>query len=110
MLSQPFQNSDMFHRTETLSDMRAAQSQRDAGAANYAELALRRKEEIRESEVEGLEKISLDPDQQKEHPLPKRERKRQKSKSSDEGADHAPTRVQPPHLPNLGAGHIDITA
>lgn len=107
MLSQPFQNSDMFHRTETVSDLRAAQAQRDNAAQDYAHVLQQRKEEKRQSAVESTKGIDLDPDQ-----LPERERqkrKRQKAKGQKDSNANPEVESKSVHI-NRGAGHIDLTA
>lgn len=111
MLSQPFQNSDMFHRTEVVSDLRTAQAQRDQGAQEHAAALQRRREELRESGVEKTKELELDPDRLPDREQPKRQRqKRKKGAANGESSEATPEAEHPiPHR-NLGAGHIDLTA
>lgn len=107
MLSQPFQNSDMFHRTETVSDLRATQAQRDNAAQDYAHVLQQRKEEKRQSKVEPTQGIDLDPDK-----LPERERQKRKRQKAKEQQDSDLNVANEPNIvhKNRGAGHIDLTA
>jgi hypothetical protein len=108
MLSQPFQNSEMFHRTEIVSDLRTGHTQREDAAQGHAAASQKRHEEVRESVVEETKQVSMDPNQLPEKERQRRERQKSKRKGkSEENSGEAQNTVK--HR-NLGAGHIDLTA
>ena len=102
MLSQPFQNSEYLHRTETVSELRNSELQRTQAATEQAANANRRHEEQKENEVEDTKHVELDPDgstKQEQRKGGRRNRTKQEPGSSPK-----------PKLPrSLGGGHIDIT-
>ena len=106
MLSQPLQNSDMFHRTEVASSISTRDSQAQAANLNHVVHQQKKLAEEQANSVDATEKLDLDPnnlsDQRKREEA--RKRKKRKEEQEPESIPQKNSRRQ------LGAGHIDFTA
>jgi hypothetical protein len=102
MLSTPFQNADMLHRSEIVSELRSAQTQRNAAEQQSHLAVTKRQEERKEAEVEATPRTELDPDahQQEESYQGRKKKRKQSPKDASQGTTPK----------NLGAGHIDLIA
>lgn len=104
MLSTPFQNSDLFHRTEVVADQRSADIAKQNAAATHAQHSTRSQERKREETVEATEETALEHDREGEGQPQGRSRKRKTTE--DQKDENNP--LMKKHL--LSPGHVDLTA